>query len=422
MIQGLRKICQALALVVAASGSHHLFAHEINEHFDLSGFTQVIAGYLNDSEARLNGYEDEITLKQQSLFALQPTFRLNDQLALTGQFIAHSNAEKKSGTEWLYISYKPNNSWQFRAGKLRMPIFAYSDSIDVGYSYPWITPPLQVYNNYLATTFTGISSSYSHAGREHALYLEGYYGYFDGEVIQAGSKVDISADVEDIVGITAQLHHQQMSLRLSYNTGYNKSDVPQLMPIQQALEQAGFINSANSLDNHGRSSFYETAIRYDDLTKFFSAEWVYAETELDLASSLDGYYFTAGYVWQDLTVHLTYGASAYSDIKPQQELRGVYQTALQKLDQQQPLNALETTSLQYFGLFDSAPDGSLDSYTLGVRWDFRLNMALKTEVSYLRETSPRSGFFGNRYTNGMPTDLNRKYDATLFQASWEWVF
>ena len=422
MVQGLRKTAHTLFVLAATACSTSSVALEINDQLDISGFARVIGGYIDDNEAQLNGYQDEVTLKQQSLLALQPTFRFNEQFALTGQFIAHSNSERKSGTEWLYLSYSPNNSWQFRAGKLRMPTYAYSDSIDVGYSYPWITPPLQVYNNYLAPTFTGISGSYNYAGREYALYLEGYYGYFDGEILQAGSRVDISANVKDIIGVTARLSHQNLSLRLSYNTGYNKSDVPQLEPIQNALEQAGFHNSASSLDDDGRTSFYEAAISYDDFDSFFKAEWTRAETELDLAPSLDGYYFTAGYLWQDWTLHFTYGASSYTNVKAQQELQGVLNTALQKLGQQQPLTAIETISLQYFGLFDSAPDGSLDSYTLGTRWDFRLNMAFKAEVTYLNETSPRSGFFGTRFTSGLPSDLNKKNDATLLQLGWEWVF
>lgn len=422
MVQGLWKATHTLVVLAAAICSNSLVALEINDQLDVSGFARVIGGYLNSDDVQLNGYKDTLTIKQQSLLALQPTFRFNEQLVLTGQFIARSNSERTSGTEWLYLSYSPNNSWQFRAGKLRMPTYAYSDSIDVGYSYPWITPPLQVYNNYLAPTVTGVSGSYSHAWDEYALYLEGYYGYFDGEILQAGSRLDISANVKDITGFTARLSHQNVSLRLSYNTGYNQSDVPQLEPIQNALEQAGFRNSASSLDDDGRTSFYEAAINYDNFDSFFKAEWTHAETELDLAPSLDGYYVTAGYVWQDWTLHVTYGASAYKNVKAQQELQGVRNAALQKLGQQQPLTAIETLSLSYFGLFDSAPDGSLDSYTLGSRWDFHLNMAFKAEVTYLNETSPRSGFFGTRFTSGLPSDLNKKNNATLLQLGWEWVF
>jgi hypothetical protein len=65
----------------------------------------------------------------------------------------------------------------------------------------------------------------------------------------------------------------------------------------------------------------------------------------------------------------------------------------------------------------------MDTYTLVARWDFDINMALKFDVSYLKETAPRSGFFAlpasGFYTDNGTAD---KYSATLYQLGWEWVF
>ena len=388
-------------------------AVEISDQLDVSGFARIIGGYLDSDADSLNGYEDELTFREQSLVAIQPSYTFSDQLSVTGQFLAHSNPERESGTEWLYVSYQPNSHWQFRAGKMRIPRYAYSDSIDVGYSYHWITPPLQVYNNYLVPTFNGVSANYNYAGEDFALYLEGFYGYFNGEIFQAGNRVDVKADVEDLRGIAATLSSHNISLRLSYNTGTNKTDVPQLVPLQNALELTGFNNSAHSLDGDGRAHFYEIALSYDNFDHFIKAEWTRAETELDLAPSVEGYYLTAGHLMNDWTLHFTYAASAYANVKAQQELQPF---------RNQPGHPLAELSNGYYQIFDSVPNGSLDSYTLGARWDFRLNMALKAEASYLHETQPRSGFFGTRFTTGVPEDLDKKLDATLLQVGWEWVF
>lgn len=415
MSKGLGKASvQLITLTALGVGNVSVEALQLHDRIDLSGFARVVAGQLDGDSANINGYDDDASLKQQSLIALQPTVQITPTLSITGQFLAHSNSSRDSGTEWLYLSYMPNASWQFRAGKLRMPTYAYSDSIDVGYSYPWITAPLQVYNNYLIPTFTGASASYNYAGRQFALYMEGFYGYFDGDIFQAGSRVDVSADVSDLRGLTASISSNNVTLRLAYNTAHNKTDVPQLTPIRNFLSQSGFNDSADSLDSDGRASFYEASLSYDSLNGFIKTEWTRTETELDLAPSLDGYYLAAGYFIRDWTIHLTYGSSSYSEVKAQQELRPLL------ADRNNPLFE---TAAGYYQFFDSVPNGSLDSYTLGVRWDFDLNMAFKAEVSHFNETSPRSGFFGTRFTDGRaPTELDKKLSATLYQLGWEWVF
>jgi len=391
-------------------------AYQLNDKLELAGFARAVAGYLESDGDILNNYQDEVTLGEQSLLALQPTFRFNEQLSVTGQFLAHSNSDRESGTEWLYLSYRPGNHWHFRAGKLRMPSFAYSDSIDVGYTYPWITAPIQVYNNYLFPTYNGISGEYSYAGRNFALTLEGYYGYFDGDIFMAGSRVDVGAKVSDITGLMLNLKSHNFDLRLSYHTGYNETDIPQLDPLRQALRQANFNNSADTLESDGDAAFYNVSLGYDTLSSFYRAEWIRAETEFDLAPSLEGYYFSAGHMISDWTIHLTYGSSSYSDVKANEELRPL----LANPDPQ--TNPLFPVAAGYYQLFDTVPNGSLDTYTLGARWDVELNMALKAEVTYLNETAPRSGFFGSNFAGSTPTDPGDEKSATLYQLAWEWIF
>lgn len=388
-------------------------AFDVTDDLEVSGFVRAVVGYLDDDKNEIVGYKDDVSVEEQSLIAIQPTYSISDSLTITGQFLGHSNSDRKSGTEWLYVSYQPNNSWQFRGGKLRMPFFSYSDSIDVGYSYPWITAPIQVYNNYLFPTFNGVSGSYNYAGEHFALYLEGYYGYFDGEIFMAGSRVDVEARVTDLKGAVINLRSNNLSLRLSYHNGHNKTEVPQVDPLRNSLRQANFAASANSLNFDGAADFYQASLGYDTFTSFYKAEWVKVNTEFDLAPSLTGYYLTAGHTIEDWTIHLTYAASSYSKVRAQQELRPLLS------DQTNPLFP---AAAGYFGLFDSVPNGSLDSYTLGARWDFDINMAVKAEVTFLDETAPRSGFFGTVFTGAVQGDLNEKKSATLYQLGWEWIF
>ena len=72
-------------------------------------------------------------------------------------------------------------------------------------------------------------------------------------------------------------------------------------------------------------------------------------------------------------------------------------------------------STAYYQVFASTPNGNLDSYTLGTRWDFRMNMALKAEITLLEESRSRSGFF-------MSPANDSTENAYLYQVAWEWIF
>jgi len=415
-------LCSCLLLIAGFSASVHSEddqgSHRPSDFglagLEWSGFARSVAGYLESDGSSFNGYRDNIRVNQQSLLALQPSYHVSDQLSLTGQFVAHSSDDRDSGTEWLYLNYQPSDAWQLRAGKLRMPFFSYSDSIDVGFSYPWITAPVQVYNNYLFSTFHGASASYRRAGLNYALDIEGYYGYFDGDIFAAGSRVDVDAEVKDLRGIVVKLRSHNIGLRLSYHQGENETDLPELQPLQQGLQQAGFNNLANDLDSKGTIRVSQAALSYDGLTSFYKAEWVKTRTEFSLTPEFTGYYFTAGLHIGSWTPHLTYASSSYGRVRSDTALQPVLAD---------PQNPLFPIAAGYYQIFDAIPDGSMDSYTLGLRWDFQFNMAFKAELTWLNETAPRSGFIEPPSSGLFGEDFgNRKAEATLYQLGWEWIF
>ncbi|MAS24359.1 MAG: hypothetical protein CMI03_08670 [Oceanospirillaceae bacterium] len=426
MLSGKRKVSRLRQLASAAAGlslSLSAGAVAITDDFEVAGFARIVGGYLSGTEREVGGYDDSLSLRQQTLFALQPTYTFSDEWSVTGQLLAHTSDDRDSGVEWLYLSYRPDNAWLFRAGKLRMPFFTYSDSIDVGYSYPWITVPAQVYGNYLFSTFNGVSGSYNFAGDNFAVNIEGYYGYFDGDVLIAGSKVDAAGRVDDLRGVVLNLNSNNIGVRLSYHRGYNDTRIGLLEPLADGLAQFDYTDSAQSLDSAGEVTFIQAALSYDTLSSFYKAEWVKTKSEFAAAPFLSGYYFSAGHTMADWTVHATYAASSYANPEVETELQPIVDAG--PVDPAtDPLGAARYgLAAGYYQLFNALPNGSMDSYTLGVRWDFTINQALKFDVTYFEETSPRSGFFATPST-GFYTEDNsgEKYSATLYQLGWEWVF
>jgi len=400
-----RRVATVISMLPALLAGWHAQAQEITDNLEVSGFARVIGGYLDHDDRRFEGYTDEVSFGEQSLVAVQPTYSFNDKLSVTSQLIGYTNSDRDSGVEWAYLSYQPNSAWHLRAGKLRTPFFIYSDSIDVGYSYPWVTAPIQIYDNYMFSTFNGASASYYQSGSEVALNLEAYYGYFKGDLFFEGSKVDLETEVEDLAGIVATINRNNLSLRMAYHQGQNKTEIPYVNELRTQLYAAGFNASAESLESSGDVYALQTSLSYDTLNSFYKAEWVKAVTGFEIAPEVTAYYLMAGYVHNDLTFHLTYSRSEYKDVEAEDELP-TSPTGNPQFD---------LLSAAYYRVFENTANGSLSSYTLGTRWDFRLNMALKADVSMFEASEQR---------NGLPpgSDTSTAEDAYLYQVAWEWIF
>ena len=220
------------------------------EAIRFSGFARLVGGYLDEKEAIYQGYDDSIDFGQHSLFALQTEVDLNEQFSFTTQLLAHTSSRRDSGLEWAYLTYRPNERWQFKAGKLRTPFFMYSDIIDVGFAYPWVVPPKQVYTPYMFPDYTGVSAAHRFNIQHWTIAAEAYWGKFDDDVSVGGRQIDVKID--DLSGLVLELRRGNLRLRTSYHRGDMDASLPQLSRLTQQLRDAGFKRSAYSLKHRCR--------------------------------------------------------------------------------------------------------------------------------------------------------------------------
>ena len=347
-IPGVAAVVSALLLSAEAC-----YAEKLTDNLEISGFARVIGGYLSHSSRRFDGYTNEASLDEQSLLAVQPSYSFNDKLSVSSQFVAHTSDDRDSGLEWAYLSYQPSSAWHFRAGKLRTPFFIYSDGYDVGYSYPWVTAPVQVYNNYLFSNFNGASASYYHAGNSLALNLK----LLDTKAFVRHTG-DVETEVEDLAGIVATINRNNLSLRMSYHQAHNTTEIPNVSELRSQLYALGYNDSAKSLESSGNVYALQTSLSYDTLNSFYKAEWVNIVTGYEIAPEITGYYLMAGRVINDWTLHATYSRSEYSAVKMSNELP-MPPTGNPQQDM---------LSTAYYQVFASTPNGNLitTANTLGL--------------------------------------------------------
>lgn len=394
--------CTVLITLVIATFSPTTNAKTSDPSFHFSGFSRVVAGILDDENASFEGYDNSVSFGERSLLGVQLDARLNEHFSITSQALYHSSDERDSGIEWLYLTYRPSKSVRFKAGRMRTPFFNYSDVLDVGFAYPWISPPQQVYSAYLFDYYDGASASYEMGGAGITMDIEGYIGEFNDSFFIGNEEVN--ANTNDYRGIVVNIRAEKLHVRLSTHRAGVDVDLPELNQFADILRQANFPLSANSLNTSGNIKVEQIGVNYDDLNYFFKTELIKIEGSSLIVPEISSYYFTAGYIAQPFTFHATYANNTSDVTDPINEIRrGV-------------VPELDVLAANYDAVFNSIANDTLQSFTLGVRWDFKLSMALKLEYTHLRGEQGQRSFF--EISNDAAFDRR----ANLVQVAWEWIF
>ena len=382
----------------------------LSERVRFSGFARLVGGYLDVEDVHYQGYNDAISFGQHSLFALQTDVDLTETLSFTTQLLAHTSATRDSGVAWAYLSWRPSSNWNFKAGKMRTPFYLHSDTIDVGYTYPWIIPPQAVYTPYWPSDITGLSAAYKFNIQEWGIETKAYWGRFEG-AITVLDEDPLGIKVDNLRGLILAAHRGNLRLRASYHRAAVDIKLPALARFAGQLRGLGFRKSADSLNTKTDVDFMQAGVSYDTLDYFLKAEWTRMSSSPAYGViSYDSYYLSGGYTFYPfnlpITPHVTFAnISADDALPPVNEI---------------PANVPQLAPLRfgYLGAFQSDLIGndSLQSFSVGLRWDVNPAVALKAEWIHLRADRDKRGFF--KFDRA--ADFDRK--ANLFLLGLEWVF
>lgn len=90
---------------------------------------------------------------------LQGSAKFTKDFSVTAQVVSRGARDGDVNLEWLYGSYKINDSLTLQVGRKRLPMFYYSDTQDVGFALPWIHLPPQLYG-WEAVNYNGANLAY----------------------------------------------------------------------------------------------------------------------------------------------------------------------------------------------------------------------------------------------------------------------
>jgi hypothetical protein len=204
------------------------------EKLKINGFMTAGVSYGDDKiEA---GYEidDNPNFRGDALAGLQFNYALGENSSAVVQLVSRSrgNESWETNAEWAYIDYGLAQNLDVRMGRLRIPLYLYSETIDVGYSYPWVRPPLQLYQTTL-TSYDGADMLYkfSTGSINHTLQpfagsstsnnqTDQPYGYFRVPVPAnplgiTSMGADLQLDFKDLYGITLNSTYNNWTTKLT---------------------------------------------------------------------------------------------------------------------------------------------------------------------------------------------------------------
>ncbi|QGW21071.1 hypothetical protein GOM96_08805 [Stutzerimonas degradans] len=299
-VAGLAAICLAATPAFALEQGEHRF-----NGFGTVGVTHL-GGEDDGRSYGINGQtNDSWRGDQLSKFGAQLSYGLTDSVGVTVQATAKAQQDEwKANLEWAYLSWQTTDQLMLRAGRLRSPVYMYSESLDVGYSYPWLRLPDEVYSQVQVTNYEGLDAVYTVPLSYGSVTFQlaggqaknrDYYAYDD--------QFDI--DYDKLFGASVSLATNQFgTLRI----GYVEADI--------TTDITGTVNNyltGNPNDNLSllvldkeKGKFTSIGYQYDNGTWVSNNEWTSRMIENDGLEAIDSFYLMGGRRFGDFLPHVTY--------------------------------------------------------------------------------------------------------------------
>lgn len=120
---------------------------ELASKLKINGYITAAVATNDGKDATLfNGLGDYADTNTDSKLGLQLSFQLNDRNRVVAQLASHGQDYQQVTANWLYIDMGLTPSTKLIAGRFAPPYYLLSEYLQVGFAYPWVRPPVEVYN------------------------------------------------------------------------------------------------------------------------------------------------------------------------------------------------------------------------------------------------------------------------------------
>lgn len=370
----------------------------------INGFANLIGGMTLDDNESVYDYDSDFNFDPASVFGLQVRGEVSEKLSATAQLVGRGRDDYSADFEWAYMTYALSNTTSISAGRLRMPLFKYSASLDVGYSYHWLTPPDSVYgidfNN-----IDGVRIDYSNYSGDWEYGAQFTTGRVQADTTISGTPAAL--ELENVVAVSFEVTRDWFSARTLVARGKTSAANEEFDTFIDGVAAFGaFIPSAGTAAagfsvDEDTGTFFEVAVDIDKYDWFVGAEYTQTEVDGSVIADNKAWYVTAGMRFGKFTPHITYEREE-GDNAAQLGLVSALPPTIATGD--------AVTDATWAGVYQIASGIAaqqaldVDAVTAGLRYDVEPGFALKADVTWYAD------------------QLNDANDATLLRVGVNYTF
>lgn len=286
--------------------------------------------------------------------------------------------------EWLNVRWQVTDDLALRAGRVVLPLFMVTDSRRVGYANPWVRPPVEVYGLVPVTNNDGMDASWrlAHGGSTTTFQLTA--GGSDSRFPGSDAFGQGKAEVRRLWTLVTAFERGPFTARVNY--GEARLTIAAFEPLFEGFRRFGppgaAIASRYSLDGR-KVDFLALGTQYDPGAWFAMAEWARFDTH-SILGLRTAWYASAGARVGAWTPYVTYAS---------------VETAGPRTDPGLPVSMLPPQAAPIAAQLNAALNAQLasaplqDTVSIGVRWDFARNAALKLQYDRVDLGAGSSGTF-----------------------------
>jgi hypothetical protein len=274
--------------------------------------------------------------------AAQFTPKVSAMLQVISEYHAPNTYQPE--IEWANVKYAFTPDAYIRVGRIALPTFLDSDNRDVGYTYVWVHPPLELYRQLSIMHSDGIDVMYRFDIGESVNSIKALlYGENTLE------RVTSTSTSKDMWGIFDTIEYGPTTTHVGYQERLSSSQD----------------NQTGVTGPWIRNSDLSVGVQYDPGDWFSMSEWIQRKS----TTKISAMYISAGYRVKKFTPYLTYSQNSPGSFLP---------------DFPPP----SSNSIRIAERAQSA-------VSAGVRWDFMKNTDLKFQYDQVKLSDNSNGFLAN---------------------------
>lgn len=344
-----------IALAVMAIGASTAHADDTGQTiFKFSGFGTLGASHsserrgdyvLDNTQPKGAGLNNDWAAGIDSRLGVQVSADFTPRITAVLQAISEYQYDGtyRPAVEWANVKYAFTPDFGIRAGRIALPTFLNSDTRKVGYSYPWVHPPIDLYRQLAITNSDGVDATYRFNAGEATNTIKAISGKNTIE------RPTSTSTASGLWGVFDTLEYGPATIRIGY----------------QERESSSLNRLTGVVGAWVRNSDLSVGAIYDPGNWFVMGEWIQRKS----TTKKDAMYASAGYRMDKFTPYLGYSQASPSSFLP---------------------NAPASTAATI-----QTGRNAQSTVSFGARWDFMKKADLKLQYDRIRLSADSNGSLVN---------------------------